>query len=296
MTNKEALKYAYDKLKETDEPKEAARFLLKQIVKKDLSFILAYPETKLSLGEERKFKRWVKKRSKHLPVWYITGYEHFCGLDFKEILVEKVLSHTCHPELVSGSPQLQDRILKQVQDDGKRGSVASGKGLTIADIGTGSGAIGISLAKNLPKAKVYLTDVSKDALKVARKNAKLNKVKNVKILQGNLLEPLPQKVDLIVANLPYVPSEDMSSLSLDILHHEPRIALEGGGDGLDLYREFFGKAPEKIKKGGKMFVEIGERQGEKMVKIVKNVFPDAKVTWEKDWAGLDRFVIVELGE
>ena len=248
------------------------------MLKRDLAHILAYPDTKLALFEERKYKRWIKKRSRHIPVWYITGYEHFYGLDFKvsrnvliprpetEILVEKALSQA-----------------KKMPPT-----------IKIADIGTGSGAIGISLAKNLPNIQVYLVDISKKALAVAKKNAKNNKVNNVVILSGNLLEPLPQKVDLIVANLPYVPSGNIATLAYDIHHYEPRLALEGGNDGLDLYRLFFKQAPSKIKEKGKIFLEIGENQGPKMVKIAKNVFPQAQVRFEKDWAGLDRFVIVEL--
>lgn len=285
MNIKEALKYGCLKLKETEQPKESAQFLLRHVTGKDLGFFLAYPEIKLTSKEEKKYKNWLKKRLKNMPVWYITGYENFMGLNIK--VNKNVLIPRPETEI------LVQKVLSSIKKRGDAGGL-KGKGLVIVDVGTGSGAIGIAIAKKLPKSKVYLLDVSRSALRVAKKNIKINQIENIQIYHGNLLEPLTRKADVIVANLPYIPSGNMNSLSFDIIHHEPTIALEGGTDGLDLYRDFLKMAPKKLKKEGRIFLEIGEKQGPIMLKLAKKSFPGAKISFEKDWSGLDRFVFINL--
>jgi len=278
MTYKEALFWAKTFLEKTEQPIESARFLLKRVVAKDLAYILTNLDKSLSFSEERKFRKWVKKRANHMPVWYITGFVNFYGLDIE--INNNVLIPRPETEL------LVSRVLDFVEDKKKR--------LVVADIGTGSGAIGLALAKKLPNSHFYLTDISIKAINVAKKNAKKNKINNVSFLRGSLLYPLKERVDILVANLPYIPSEKISSLALDIMHYEPRIALEGGKGGLGIYREFVNQASAKLKNNGKVLMEIGEDQGERMVAIAKTIFPDGDVWYEKDFAGLDRFVIINL--
>lgn len=278
MNYKEAIDFALEKLKETSQPAETARYFLRYVTGRDLADIIAYPEVELSESEEEKFRQWVEARTTHMPASYIRGKELFCGLNFK--VDERVLIPRPETEI------LVEKVIGAIQKMPPK--------IVIADVGTGSGAIGITIAKNFPEDEVYLVDISSGALEVAKENAKLNGVKNTRTLKGNLLDPLPEKVDVVVSNLPYVPSGQIGSLALDIHHFEPRLALEGGPDGLDLYREIFQQAPKKIKEGGKMFLEIGEDQGEKIVSLAKESFPTAKVLFEKDWAGLDRFVYVDL--
>jgi release factor glutamine methyltransferase len=280
MTYKESLLWAKDVLVKTEQPIESARFLLRHILDKDLAYILANGDNSLSFSEEKKFKKWVKKRANHMPVWYITGYANFYGLDIK--VNNNVLIPRPETEL------LVSRALDFIKD--RSGS------FVVADIGTGSGAIGLAMAKQMPNSKVYLTDISFKALNVAKKNAKINKLSNVFFLRGNLLDPIKERVDILIANLPYIPSEKLSSLALDVMHYEPRIALEGGSGGLEIYREFIQQIPSKIKGSGTVLMEIGEDQGERMLTICKAIFPEAEVWYEKDFAGLDRFVIINLNK
>jgi len=225
MTIKQALLWADRKLRGTEDPKKSAYFLLKNVIFEDESFILAYPEFLLSKRQELKFRRWILKRQKHLPVWYIAGFIDFYGLTLKvnknvliprpetEVLVEMILSDLCclspypelsknchsglDPESIDCEKRLYKGILKQVQNDGisyflhsRTGSELGGAGLVLADIGTGSGAIGLSLAKKLPEAKVYAIDISAKAINLAKKNSKINNIQNVVFKKGNLLDPL----------------------------------------------------------------------------------------------------------
>jgi release factor glutamine methyltransferase len=171
----------------------------------------------------------------------------------------------------------------------------------VADVGTGSGAIAVSLAVHLPQALVYATDASRGALEVAARNCRRHCVEDrVHLLQGHLLEPLPEPVDLITANLPYVSQAELAQLPPDIRLYEPREALDGGPDGLDHIRRLLAQAGEHLKPRGVVLLEIGATQGEAVIALAKRHFPAARVEIAKDYAGLDRVVIVEtprqLGE
>ncbi len=171
----------------------------------------------------------------------------------------------------------------------------------IADVGTGSGAIAVSLAVHLPQALVYATDASPAALEVAIRNCRRHGVEDrVHLLQGHLLELLPEPVDLIVANLPYVSQAELAQLPPEISRYEPREALDGGPDGLDCIRHLLAQAEVHLKPSGVVLLEIGASQGEAVIALASCHFPAARVEIVRDYAGLDRVVIVEtspqLGE
>jgi release factor glutamine methyltransferase len=187
----------------------------------------------------------VSRRLRREPVAYILKNREFFGLDFyvgpgvliprpeTETLVEEAVAFTrCN--FTSGDP-------------------------VIADIGTGSGAIAISLSRLFPKAKVYATDISAQALDIAALNCIRHGVR-VELLQGDLLAPLPQPVDIIIANLPYVRDDELIGLSREIKDHEPHIALAGGGDGLDIVCRLVVDAPNKLRSGGAVLVEVAPVQ------------------------------------
>ncbi len=189
---------------------------------------------------------------------------------------------------------LIETVLKKIPN---KSQISNGK-IIIADVGTGCGNIAITLAKELLKrkitAKIYATDISKKALLVARTNVKnFNLSKTIKLLQGNLLEPLKEKVDIIVANLPYIPHNEINTLALDAHHFEPRVALDGGEKGLELNKSLLKTASKKLKKGGKIFLEVGYNQGKDITKLTKRHLPNSKVTVKKDYSNLDRIVIIE---
>ncbi len=166
----------------------------------------------------------------------------------------------------------------------------------IADIGTGCGAIAVALAVSLPKAKVYATDISNRALEIAASNCQRHSVGNrITLLQGNLVEPLPEPVHLIVANLPYVKESELAELSPEISTYEPRIALAGGIDGLRVIEEFILQSGAKLQPQGAILLEIGHDQGQAVCEMARRHFPQSTVSMTTDLSGLDRVVSIILG-
>ncbi len=227
---------------------------------------------KLNSKEDKAFWHLIKRRINHEPTAYITEHREFYGFDFyvdpgvliprpeSELLVEKTL------ELTQSHPVS-----------------------TIAEVGTGCGAIAISLALNLPQAKIYAIDISAPALEVAAINCQKHGVVNrICLLQGNILEPLPEPVGLIVANLPYIKDSEMKELSPEIQMFEPRLALAGGDDGLDKIGQLLSQAIDKIKPEGSILLELGAEQAPQATSLVKDCFPGANVELVLDPIGINR--------
>ena len=245
------------------------------------------PERSLSLAEEERLRRLVRRRLDHEPAAYILGQCEFYGTDFC-VDCDTLIPRPETELLVQEAIELVRRVSRQ------------GEGCTIADIGTGCGAIAISLALALPRAKIYATDISPSALMVAEVNCRRHGVNGrVELLQGNLLEPLPEAVDMIVANLPYVKDREFVDLSLEIREHEPMIALAGGRDGLDKIREML----EQMRgKGGVhldewpayLLLEIGQGQGEMVASLVNEHFPQASIELIPDLGGVERVAKINL--
>ncbi|MBM3132900.1 MAG: peptide chain release factor N(5)-glutamine methyltransferase, partial [Chloroflexi bacterium] len=172
--------------------------------------------------------------------------------------------------------------------------LASGRSIkSVADIGTGCGAIAIVLAVNLPRSEVYAIDLSQSALKIASENARrLGAAKRVRFLEGDLLEPLPLPVDLIAANLPYVTDAEMTGLADDVRLFEPRTALAGGPQGFDYMERLLKQAPRKLSPGGAILLEIGAAQGERTSALARKAFPRAMVEVVPDLGGRDRVVMI----
>ena len=157
----------------------------------------------------------------------------------------------------------------------------------IIDVGTGSGCIGLSLAKHFTDSEVHLTDISLDALSVARINSKKNKI-NVNIYESNLLrEVRDNDFDLIVANLPYIPTADIGALPVEVVHYEPLIALDGGEDGLDYIDQLLKQARYKLSATGLLALEIDSRSGDRLIEMTKSYKGVEVIT---DLAGKDRYV------
>jgi release factor glutamine methyltransferase len=164
----------------------------------------------------------------------------------------------------------------------------------IADVGAGSGAIAIALAVHLPEATVYALDDSAGALSVTTENARRHGVGDrVRCLLGDLLSPLPRAVDLIIANLPYVTTDEWRGLPPEIRDHEPRAALDGGPDGLTPIDHLLATASPYLLPEGAILLEIGASQGTAVTSLARQHFPQARVRLEQDYAGLDRLIILE---
>ncbi|MFC1995780.1 peptide chain release factor N(5)-glutamine methyltransferase [Chloroflexota bacterium] len=223
---------------------------------------------------EKNFWQLIKRRLNGEPTAYITEHREFYGLDFY------VDPHVLIPR--AESELLVEKTLNLAQ---------SYTVSTIAEIGTGCGAIAISLALNLAQAKVYATDISAPALKVARFNCRKHSVeRRICLLQGNMLEPLPESVDLIVTNLPYVKQSELT----DLVDLEPRLALNGGSDGLEKIRQLCCQVDNKLHSEGCLLLEIGQGQGRAVIIFLRSLFPSAKIEVTPDLSGIDRVVSLAL--
>ena len=245
-----------------------------------------YTETErgLASAEIKHLWRLVHRRLDHEPTAYILGHCEFYGTDFY------VDCHTLIPRpetelLVGKAVELAQRIFHP------------GKQITIADIGTGCGTIVVSLALALPQAKIYATDISASALRVAEINCQRHAVNSqVELLQGNLLEPLPQPVDMAIANLPYIKNYEFKDLSPEIRNFEPTIALAGGKNGLDKIQQMLEQMPKKLNYRACFLLEIGQGQGEMVTSLINSYFPQANIELIPDLGGIERVVNVILME
>ncbi|MFA5056244.1 MAG: peptide chain release factor N(5)-glutamine methyltransferase [Dehalococcoidia bacterium] len=219
--------------------------------------------------------RLVTRRLAKEPSAYILGHREFYGLDFyvaPGVLIPRPETETLVEESVA-------YIRSNFPNDYP----------VIADIGTGSGAVAISLAHLFPKAKVYATDISAQALDIATLNCIRHGVR-VELLEGDLLAPLPQAVDIIAANLPYIRDDEMGGLSEEIRGYEPRVALSGGEDGLDVIRRLIIDAPGKLRNGGAVLLEIAPSQGEALASWSQGLGPWERADLVKDCSGVGRIL------
>ncbi len=241
------------------------------------SRIQLYLDLNLELSPEQETTFWqlIKRRLDGEPTAYIIGHREFYGLDFSvdpSILIPR-------PE----SELLVEKALKLARNY---------QVSTVAEIGTGCGAIAISLALNLPQAKIYATDISALALNVALINCQKHKVANrVCLLEGNLLDPVPEPVDLIVANLPYVKKSELVQTKLK---SEPLLALNGGSDGLEKIRQLCQQSGDKLRPEGCLLLEIGQGQRRAVTTVLHSQFSRAKIEVAPDLSGIDRVISLTL--
>ena len=274
MSLKQALSQARKVLEEKniEDASLEGELLLRHALQINRAQLYSDLERELSPKEEATFWHLIERRLKGEPTAYITGHREFYGLDFyvdsrvliprpeSELLVEKAL------ELA------QSRHID-----------------TIADIGTGCGAIAISLALNLPQTKIYATDISAPALEIAQINCyKHGVVDRVCLLYGDMLDPLPEPIDLIIANLPYVREAELPRTGP--ASFEPKVALNGGPAGLEKIRRLCQQAKGKLGSQGCLLLEIGQGQGKAVTAFLRRLFPSASPTLTPDLSGIERVV------
>lgn len=279
MTIGEALRQASDTLaaqSSTDAHLEA-EILLMHVLGVDRARLYASLGQELSRGDAEALKQLVNRRASREPVAYITGHREFFGHDF----------HVAPGALIPRpeSELLVEETLAFARDRFPRGDAI------IADIGTGSGAIAVSLALRLPNAIVFATDISRRALEIARVNCVKHGVEDrVHLLEGDLLSPLAESVDIVVANLPYVTDAELGVLSDEIGMHEPSEAFAGGADGLDVVRRLLCGAGDGLRPHGVILLEIAPAQAGTAASLAGSAFPQAVVELKKDLGGQERMV------
>ena len=231
----------------------------------------------LNSKEVEAFWHLIKRRLSGEPTAYITRHREFYGRDFY-----------VDPSILIPRPESELLVEKTLK-------LAPNRTVpTIAEIGTGCGAIAISLALNLPQTKIYATDISASALKVALFNCQKHGVANrICFLQGDMLDPLPEPVDLIVTNLPYVKEPELL-LPIHSANFEPLLALNGGSDGLEKIRQLCRQTNNKLCPDGYLLLEIGQGQRRAVTTFLRSLFPSAKIEVTPDLGGIDRVVSLTL--
>jgi release factor glutamine methyltransferase len=262
-----------------------AQILLSHILQIERTVLYAYPERVLTPEQEQQFLTFIERRSRGEPIAYLTGHEEFYGLDF---LVDKRV-------LI---PRPETEFLVEAALQACRQMFDAGRTPLVADIGTGSGIIPVTLAVLEPRLPyLYASDISTDALDVAFLNCLRHHVEDrIHLLYGDLLAPLPEPVDILTANLPYVGTDELDELPLDVRAYEPHLALFSGPLGLDLLRRFFIELQhsQKLTERAILLVEIGYRQREALTSMLQGIWPHAILTFTKDYAGWDRVLQVTL--
>ena len=277
VTVREALRLANFVLKEAqiETPRLDAEVLLARHLGITRSRLSAGLDFALDPEIEKGYHVLVERRSLHEPVAYIIGYKEFYGL---KIQVDRRVP----------IPRPETEILVEVA----LASTRQGKS-PIVEVGTGSGAVAVVLAVNLPQAEIYATDLSPAALEVAEENCRRHNVLDrISLLQGDLLEPLPEPVALVVANLPYLSRQELEEAPPEVAEYEPRRAFNGGLNGLDQYRRLFAQAPSYLLPGANICLEVGASQAQEINRMARKQFVQAKVAVIKDLAGLDRVVFI----
>ena len=229
-----------------------SEILLSSIVKLDRSQLLLNLDKKIEKKDKKNFFNLIKRRSKNEPIAYITGYKEFWKSSFKvnkSVLIPRPDTET-----------IIEQVLKELD-------IYSSK--KILDIGTGSGCIIVSILKDRKKCSGVGIDISKNALKLAKSNAKIQHIDNrIKFFNSNIDNFYIGKYDLIISNPPYIKHHEINGLEKDIKNHEPMVAVDGGIDGYDKIRLVIKKSSNLIKKKGKLFLELGKNQISETLKIL----------------------------
>lgn len=267
----------------SDTPDLDASVLLAHIINKPRTFVMAHPELTLTEEQKAQLDESLRRLEQGEPFPYVLGHWEFFGLNFE--VTPDVLIPRPETEL------LVEKAIVWLQESKVR--------RTIADVGTGSGAIAISLAFNVPDAEILATDISSKALQVAKRNAIKHGVNNrIEFVECDLLPTQSaitkrqSQIDLLCANLPYIPTETLSHLS--VFGREPTVALDGGADGLVLFRRLLNIAPDWLAPNSLILLEIEATLGMPVLNLAYDMFGQAEIQLHQDLTGRDRLLEIHL--
>jgi len=263
-------------------PRLDAEVLLASFLKKDRTWLYTHPGQDVSAREMDGFSFWVARRQKGEPVAYIIGRKEFWSLDF-----------AVDPRVLIPRPDTEVLVEEVIK------VLGSGRASRpeILDLGTGSGAIAVALAHECPHARITATDISRKALAVSAGNAERHGVASrITFLEGNLLDPVMGKFDVIVSNPPYIDSGDYARLSAEVRNFEPREALLAGEQGMDFYSAIIPQAACRLKPGGWLLLEIGDSQKENLNRLFQQSNAYQDLAFRKDYAGRWRVVKAKIRE
>lgn len=261
-----------------DSPRLDAEVLLAFVLGQDRAWLYRYPTAHLDRAALDRLAELLSRREQREPIAYLTGSKEFFGLEFE-----------VNPSVLIPRPETELLVEAALQ-------LAQGRSpLSIVDVGTGSGCIAVALARHLPAARIGAVDISPRALTVARRNTQRHGVAGrVILVQADLLQPVAGPFDLIVSNPPYVSHSELAAgdMQPEVALYEPRLALDGGKEGLAVISRLLSQATTKLKPGGWVLVEIGAAQGPAALRLAAGYFPGAIIELKQDLAGLDRLLVI----
>jgi release factor glutamine methyltransferase len=269
----------------------AAELLLLHVLGRDRAWLYAHPDDSLPDSDTRSFFTLIERRAAGEPTQYLTGKQEFWSMEFEvtpDVLIPR-------PETEHLIEVALDRLaVRQIRAGGRQ--TLSGAGLQIIDVGTGSGCLAISLAKELPAAQITATDISAQALAVAQRNAMRHSVaERVCFLQHDLLKGFAGKYELIVSNPPYIGKRERETLQREVRDHEPEIALYGGEEGYELYGDLIVQAARTLMGGGLLVLELGHNSLAAVQPLLES--PDwTNVGITNDLAGIPRVIAAERSQ
>ena len=288
MRASEALASASERLSASHVPDATleAEVLLRHIIDVSRAELYASLDRPLGDAEVGELERLTSLRTEGEPLAYILGHREFYGIDLA------VSRHVLVPR--QETELLVEQVLEWHACRAGNGTAREPATVRIVDIGTGCGAIAMAIASLLPQATIYATDISDDALKVADANRRrLGVGGRVQLVRTDLLQGIRVQLDVIVSNPPYIPTGQLSSLAREV-QAEPRVALDGGPDGLTVIRPMLAQAAERVNRGGLVLTEIAPEQLERVMAEAATLFPDARIRSARDLLGLPRAVAIEV--
>jgi len=275
MKIKEILEYGKNNLIKKEEPLRLSKMLLKHLLNVNDSYILINSNEEVMEDIANQFKRSIEHLKAGIPIQYITNKQEFMGLHFY------VDSNVLIPQ--PDTEILVEEVINICKEDSK-----------VLDLCTGSGAIGVSISRNIENAKVTMSDISKKALEIAKKNAKSNEViDKCEFILSDMFENLQEKYDVIVSNPPYIKTEVIKTLDKEV-QNEPHIALDGGEDGLNFYKIIAENAYKFLNKNGILALEIGYDQKDEVINLLNDTKKYTNIYCKKDLAGNDRVIICRI--
>ena len=264
-----------------ENPRLDAEVLLGAVLGKDRMYLYVHFDEPLEPAELARYRSHVRERAAHVPLAYVLGTREFMGLDFR----------VTRDTLI---PRPDTELLVQCAVDFLRARAAEGGDEhSIADIGTGTGAIALSVLHYTEGARADAVDISPAAAEVARENAeRLNLTERIEIHEGDLTVPLAgRSYDVILSNPPYIPTADIATLMPEVRSHEPHLALDGGRDGLTLYRRLAADAPALLREGGMIAVEVGIGEACDVACLLETHPRIVRTEIHRDLGGIERVVV-----